>query len=233
MKKTLLASLLMISIFPALAEPITDGIYTNLDKKVYISSTKIDDGGYLYTLIAFPNEKDIYYLNGVSGSKLTDSDSITLKSHPSMSGSNSTESCQNTLVFAGDDVEIIPATNCSVSEKAYKGIYKYSRESSVLPTKYRGYWGENNCLSSAIMISSKDIATAWKEDDSIFFSNNTIIGLKNTNDRKIIFDTFSESDDGTEIAREAIEINYFPDGRIKLENNKIIQRCNEIPIFFK
>ena len=138
-------ALVLFSILPltAMATPVVEGVYVSgTNKRVHLSSFEYEDAKHY----------ELFLANMIGDSSFV----IASKAKPIQDGSTvvftvpesgyldyqSNLGCRVEVDFSSNEIQLKSLTNCTSTEKAFNGSYVYSKQSSIVPQKYQGSWGE-------------------------------------------------------------------------------------------
>lgn len=133
------------SILPltAMAAPIAEGTYVSgSHKRVYLSSFEYE-GAKHYELFLANMIGDSSFVTTSKAKPIQDNSTVVftvpesayLEYQPNLG-------CQVEVKFSPNEIQLKNLTNCTSVEKAFNGSYVYSKQSSIIPKKYQGAWGD-------------------------------------------------------------------------------------------
>lgn len=138
-------ALVLLFILPltAMAAPVVEGTYVSgSHKRVHLSSFDYE-GSKHYELFLANLTGDSSFITASKAKPIQDAQSIIftvpesayLEYQPNLG-------CQVEVKFSPNEIQLKSLTNCTSIEKAFNGSYVYSKQSSIVPQKYQGSWGE-------------------------------------------------------------------------------------------
>lgn len=135
----------LLSILPltAMAAPVAEGTYVSgSHKRVHLSSFDYE-GSKHYELFLANMIGDSSFITA-SKAKLIQDNQIVVFTAPENRylDYQSNLGCQVEVTFSPSEIQLKNLNNCTSIEKAFNGSYVYSKQSSVVPQKYQGAWGD-------------------------------------------------------------------------------------------
>lgn len=138
-------ALVLLFILPltAMAAPVVEGTYVSgSHKRVHLSSFDYE-GSKHYELFLANLTGDSSFITASKAKPIQDAQSIIftvpesayLEYQPNLG-------CQVEVKFSPNEIQLKSLTNCTSIEKSFNGSYVYSKQSSIVPQKYQGSWGE-------------------------------------------------------------------------------------------
>lgn len=138
-------ALVLFSILPltAMAAPIAEGTYVSgSHKRVHLSSFEYE-GAKHYELFLANMIGDSSFVTTSKAMPIQDNSTVVftvlesayLEYQPNLG-------CQVEAAFSPNEIQLKNLSNCTSVERAFNGSYVYSKQSSVVPKKYQGSWGD-------------------------------------------------------------------------------------------
>ena len=138
-------ALVLFFILPltAMATPVVEGVYVSgTNKRVHLSSFEYE-GAKHYELFLANMIGDSSFITASKAKPIQD-DSTVVFTVPESGylDYQSNLGCRVEVDFSSNEIQLKSLTNCTSTEKAFNGSYVYSKQSSIVPKKYQGSWGE-------------------------------------------------------------------------------------------
>ena len=138
-------ALVLFSILPltAMATPVVEGVYVSgTNKRVHLSSFEYE-GAKHYELFLANMIGDSSFITASKAKPIQDDSSVVFTVPESgYLDYQSNLGCRVEVDFSSNEIQLKSLTNCTSTEKAFNGSYVYSKQSSIVPQKYQGAWGE-------------------------------------------------------------------------------------------
>lgn len=138
-------ALVLFFILPltAMAAPVVEGVYVSgTNKRVHLSSFDYE-GSKHYELFLANMIGDSSFVTASKAKPIQDG-SIVVFTVPESGylDYQSNLGCQVEARFSPNEIQLKNLSNCTSTERAFNGSYVYSKQSSIVPRKYQGAWGE-------------------------------------------------------------------------------------------
>ena len=138
-------ALVIFSILPltAMAAPVVEGTYVSGNhKRVHLSSFDYE-GAKHYELFLANLTGDSSFVTASKAKPIQDSQTVifTVPENRYLDY-QSNLGCQIEVAFSPSEMQLKNLSNCTSTEKAFNGSYVYSKQSSLVPKKYQGAWGD-------------------------------------------------------------------------------------------
>jgi len=138
-------ALVLFSVLPltAMAAPVIEGTYVSgTNKRVHLSSFNYE-GSKHYELFLANLIGDSSFVIASKAKPIQDNQTVVfsvpesgyLDYQPNLG-------CRVEVSFTPNEIQLKSLNNCTSVEKAFNGSYVYSKQSSIVPKKYQGSWGE-------------------------------------------------------------------------------------------
>ena len=138
-------ALVMFSILPltAMAAPVAEGTYVSgSNKRVHLSSFDYE-GSKHYELFLANMIGDSSFVTTSKAKPIQDNQTVVFTVPESgYLDYQSNLGCRVEVAFSPNGIQLKNLSNCTSTEKAFNGSYVYSKQSSLVPKKYQGAWGE-------------------------------------------------------------------------------------------
>ncbi|NRD70934.1 hypothetical protein HQR03_10350 [Psychrobacter okhotskensis] len=127
----------------AMAAPIAEGTYVSgSHKRVYLSSFEYE-GAKHYELFLANMIGDSSFVTTSKAKPIQDNSTVVFTVPESgYLDYQSNLGCQIEARFSPNEIQLKNLSNCTSTERAFNGSYVYSKQSSIVPKKYQGAWGE-------------------------------------------------------------------------------------------
>lgn len=136
-------ALMMTLPMTAMAAPVVEGTYVSgSHKRVHLSSFDYE-GARHYELFLANLIGDSSFVTASKAKPIQDSQTVifTVPENRYLDY-QSNLGCQIEVAFSPSEIQLKNLSNCTSTEKAFNGSYVYSKQSSLVPKKYQGAWGE-------------------------------------------------------------------------------------------
>ncbi|WP_201596316.1 hypothetical protein [Psychrobacter vallis] len=139
----IISALIMMLPMTAMAAPVAEGTYVSgSNKRVHLSSFDYE-GSKHYELFLANMTGDSSFVTASKAKPIQDDQSIIftvpesayLEYQPNLG-------CQVEVKFSPNEIQLKSLNNCTSTERAFNGSYVYSKQSSIVPKKYQGSWGD-------------------------------------------------------------------------------------------
>lgn len=139
----IISALIMMLPMTTMAAPVAEGTYVSgSNKRVHLSSFDYE-GSKHYELFLANMIGDSSFITASKAKPIQDDQSIIftvpesayLEYQPNLG-------CQVEVRFSPNEMQLKNLNNCTSTERAFNGSYVYSQQSSVVPKKYQGAWGD-------------------------------------------------------------------------------------------
>ena len=138
-------ALVLLSILPltAMAAPVAEGTYVSgTNKRVHLSSFDYE-GSKHYELFLANMIGDSSFVIASKANPIQDDQSIIFTVPKSdYLDYQFNLGCQVEVNFSPNEIQLKSLNNCTSTERAFNGSYVYSKQSSLVPKKYQGAWGD-------------------------------------------------------------------------------------------
>lgn len=138
-------ALVLFSILPvtAMAAPVMEGVYVSgTNKRIYLSSFEYE-GAKHYELFLANMIGDSSFVTASKAKPIQDNSTVVFTVPESgYLDYQSNLGCQVEARFSPNEIQLKNLSNCTSTERAFNGSYVYSQQSSVVPKKYQGAWGD-------------------------------------------------------------------------------------------
>ena len=138
-------ALVLFSILPltAMAAPVAEGVYVSgTNKRVHLSSFEYE-GAKHYELFLANMIGDSSFVIASKAKPIQDNSTVVFTVPESgYLDYQSNLGCQVEARFSPNEIQLKNLSNCTSTERAFNGSYVYSQQSSVVPKKYQGAWGD-------------------------------------------------------------------------------------------
>lgn len=138
-------ALILFLILPltAMAAPVVEGTYVSgTNKRVHLSSFEYE-GAKHYELFLANMIGDSSFVIASKAKPIQDDQSIIFTVPESgYLDYQSNLGCQVEVAFSPNEIQLKNLSNCTSIERAFNGSYVYSKQSSIVPKKYQGSWGD-------------------------------------------------------------------------------------------
>lgn len=136
-------ALLFILPLTAMAASVVEGTYVSgSHKRVHLSSFDYE-GAKHYELFLANLIGDSSFITASKAKPIQDGSTVVFTVPESgYLDYQSNLGCQIETRFSPNEIQLKNLSNCTSTEKAFNGSYVYSKQSSIVPKKYQGAWGE-------------------------------------------------------------------------------------------
>lgn len=141
LKKAL--ALFLVLPLTAMATPVVEGVYiSGTNKRIHLSSFEYE-GAKHYELFLANMIGDSSFVTASKAKAIQDNDTVVFTVPESgYLDHQSNLGCQMQVRFSPHEIQLKNLSNCISTERAFNGSYVYSKQSSVVPKKYHGSWGD-------------------------------------------------------------------------------------------
>lgn len=130
----------------AAAAPVVEGTYVSgTNKRVHISSFDYEGSKHYELFLAnMETEGDSSMVIASKAKLIQDNQTLifTVPENPYLEYQPNL-GCRVEIAFSPNEIELKSLSNCTNVERAFNGSYVYSKQSSFVPKKFQGSWG--NC----------------------------------------------------------------------------------------
>ena len=142
MSKIISAFIMMLPMI-TIAAPVAEGTYVSgSNKRVHLSSFDYE-GSKHYELFLANMIGDSSFITASKAKPIQNDQSIIFTVPESAYLEyQSNLGCQVEARFSSNEIQLKSLSNCTSTERAFNGSYVYSQQSSVVPKKYQGAWGD-------------------------------------------------------------------------------------------
>lgn len=139
----IISALIMMLPMTAMAAPVAEGTYVSgSNKRVHLSSFDYE-GSKHYELFLANMIGDSSFITASKAKPIQDDQSIIFTVPESAYLEyQSNLGCQVEVKFSPNEIQLKSLNNCTSTERAFNGSYVYSKQSSIVPEKYQGSWGD-------------------------------------------------------------------------------------------
>ena len=127
----------------AMATPVVEGVYVSgTNKRVHLSSFEYE-GAKHYELFLANMIGDSSFVIASKAKPIQENQTVVFTVPESgYLDYQSNLGCRVEVAFSTNEIQLKNLSNCTSTEKAFNGSYVYSKQSSLVPKKYQGSWGE-------------------------------------------------------------------------------------------
>lgn len=135
--------LLFVLPLTAMAAPVVEGTYVSgTNKRIHLSSFDYE-GSKHYELFLANMTGDSSFVTASKSKPIQDNQAVIFSVPESAYLEyQSNLGCQVEVKFSPNEIQLKNLNNCTFTERAFNGSYVYSQQSSVVPKKYQGAWGD-------------------------------------------------------------------------------------------
>ena len=139
----IISALIMMLPMTTMAAPVVEGTYVSgSNKRVHLSSFDYE-GSKHYELFLANMIGDSSFITASKAKPIQNDQSIIFTVPESAYLEyQSNLGCQVEARFSSNEIQLKNLSNCTSTERAFNGSYVYSQQSSIVPKKYQGAWGD-------------------------------------------------------------------------------------------
>lgn len=222
-------ALVLFSILPltAMAAPVAEGVYVSgTNKRVHLSSFDYE-GSKHYELFLANMIGDSSFVIASKAKPIQDNQTVVFAVPESgYLDYQSNLGCRVEVAFSPSEIQLKSLNNCTSIEKAFNGSYVYSQQSSVIPKKYQGSWGDCDLPKAirepAFLSENRGSSNGVQRFDVIK------VDPISSNELNVIGAFYYEAEPS--ISR--IKYQYLPDKSVRIkadwdDNSSIYKKCRD------
>ncbi|WP_199519225.1 hypothetical protein [Psychrobacter sp. bablab_jr012] len=222
-------ALVLFSILPltAMAAPVAEGTYVSgTNKRVHLSSFEYE-GAKHYELFLANMIGDSSFVIASKAKPIQDNSTVVFTVPESgYLDYQSNLGCQVEARFSPNEIQLKNLSNCTSIEKAFNGSYVYSKQSSIIPKKYQGAWGEcqypKSSREQTFLSESEGSSNGTQRFDVIK------VDSISSNELNIVGAFYYEADP----VIHTINYKYLPDKSVRVkadwnDNSSLYKKCRD------